>query len=157
MLTAELPPSIRHAIAAGEMVVLNELEGEAVNQLLLEKFPFSGSFIDWKNTKNHTSNSGLTATAVEEIFPRFFCEHLSECDLDPAIYASDGAPLKLRGTVAAFEKNLQAFIDLPHTNYFIAADGSWCLTLRMNGEMDFGESIDGRPSANHLTADVPSS
>ena len=125
------------------MVVLNEVESEAVNQLLLEKFPFSGSFIDWENTKNHISNSGLTATEVEELFPRFFYEQLAEAELDLAVYASDGAPLKLRGTVAAFEKNLQAFIDLPHTNYFIAADGSWCLTLRMNGEMDFGESTDG--------------
>ena len=125
------------------MVVLNELESEAVNQLLLEKFPFSGSFIDWENTKNHISNSGLTATEVEELFPRFSYEQLAEAELGLAVYASDGAPLKLRGTVAAFEKNLQAFIDLPHTNYFIAADGSWCLTLRMNGEMDFGESTDG--------------
>lgn len=142
MFTTELPPSIRHAISAGEMVVLNELEGEVVNQLLLEKFPFSGSFIDWEKTKNHVRNSDLTATAVEEPFPRFFHEHLAEFQLDLAVYASDGAPLKLRGTVAAFEKNLQAFIDLPHTNYFIAADGSWCLTLRMNGDMDFGESTD---------------
>jgi hypothetical protein len=143
MLTAEFPPSIRHAILAGEMIVLNELKGEAVNQLLLEKFPFSGSFIDWRKTKNHTRNSELTATAVEDLFPRFFHEHLAKCGFDLAFYANDGARLKLRGTVAAFEKNLQAFIDLPHTNYFIAVDGSWCLTLRMNGDMDFGEATDG--------------
>jgi hypothetical protein len=143
MLTEELPPSIRHAISAGDIIVLNELEGEAVNQLLLDKFSFFGSLIDWKKTKNHTGHSGLTASAVEDLFPRFFREHLSECASGLAFYANDGAPLKLRGTVAAFEKNLQAFIDLPHTNYFIAVDGSWCLTLRLNGDMDFGEATDG--------------
>lgn len=143
MLTAELPPSIRHAISVGEMVVLDELEGEAVNQVLLEKFPFFGSFIDWKKTNNHRKNSGLTANAVEELFPGFFREHLADCASDLAFYANDGAPLNLRGTVAAFEKIIHVFIDLPHTNYFIAVDGSWCLTLRMNGDMDFGEATYG--------------
>ncbi len=125
------------------MILLNELEGEAVNQLLLEKFPFSGSLIDWEKTKNHTRHFDLTATAVEDLFPRFFREHIAKFELDLAFYVNDGTPLKLRGTVAAFEKNLQAFIDLPHTNYFIAVDGRWCLTLRMNGDMDFGEATDG--------------
>lgn len=124
------------------MSVLSQPEGEVLNQLLAEKFQFSGSFIDWGKTKNHTRRSELTATAVEELFPCFFHEHLAECQLDILVYANDGVPLKLRGTVAAFEKNLKAFIDLPHTSYFVAADGRWCLTLRMNGEMDFGESTD---------------
>jgi hypothetical protein len=142
MPATDLPGPIRHAIATGVMVPLNALEGAELSSLLDDRFPFSGSFIDWRRTAHHASHSELSAVAVEELFPAFFHEHLGvgERIAELAFYANDGIPLKLRTRVGAIEAHLRAFIDLPHTSYFIAGDGSWCLTLRMNGDMDFGRS-----------------
>jgi hypothetical protein len=139
MLATDLSPSLRDAISEGEVIMLDELEGGVINQLLIDKFPFSGTFVDWEGTANHRRHYELSAAAVDDLSPRFFREHLSARRSEPAFYANDGVSLKLRATVAVLETHLQAFIELPHTSYFLAVDGSWCLSLRMNGDMDFGE------------------
>jgi len=108
--------------------------------VLLRAFPFAGTFIDWKKTRNHACRQGLTAQEATDLFPLFFREHVGSRASEPAYYANDGVAIKLRASVATFEANLSEFIDLPHTNYFMAVDGSWCLTLRMNGDMDYGEA-----------------
>lgn len=134
-------PALQSVLGASDIVRLSALEKSATNNLLIERFPFSGSFPNWSVTKNHQSTYQPVGSLVEAHFADFFAACLMGRPDDLMYYLNDGVDLAFKGMRTAFQTNLAALVDVPHTSYFIATNGSWCMTLRMNGQMDWGESM----------------
>jgi hypothetical protein len=135
-----LPQELLQAIQDGAFAVLGEEECDASNRILVRHFPFSGSFVDWAATKNARKVTEDCAASQGKCLKGFFAGCVGHRGGDLAYYRNDGVAGGLRASVATFSEHIEAFVDILHTGYFIAADGAWCLSLRMSGQMDYGES-----------------
>jgi hypothetical protein len=131
---------LRRSVRSGDIEVLTEPDSRAVNRLLFERFPFCGSWIDWSAVRNHQAHCQPLGSEVEGDFGAFFERCLGDRKGETAYYANDGLAVVLKSDVATFLTHAPAFVDTLHTSYFISADGSWCMTLKMSGEMDFGSA-----------------
>lgn len=140
-LKLELLSALDGPIRAGRIAVLAGAARLVANTILVQRYPFVGTWPDWNNTRNHQHLHEPCGDKVRTTFSDFFDENLADKDLERAFYANDGVPVMLESDVATFRANLEVFVDTMHTSYFLAADGAWCLSLRMNGQMDFGEAL----------------
>jgi hypothetical protein len=136
----ELLAALEQPICAGDVRVLSQAEKDAANRVLLEMFPWSGSWPDWSATLNHQRRQQDNGSLVDKDFRLFFDDCLQGRFTEVAYFANDALDLALLGTVAKFRDYISAFIDTLQTNYFFAADGRWCLTLFTDGEMNYGET-----------------
>lgn len=139
-LANQLLTALEGPICAGRIRVLCAEEMASFNGTLLDSFPASGSWPDWSTTLNHRQHRQVKAALVDSDFRTFFDDCLRERFGEVAFYANDGINVALNGTVARFREHISVFVDTLHTSYFVGAKGSWCLTLHMNGEMNYGEA-----------------
>lgn len=139
MIRDHLPQPIRDAMTQRRLAPLSAEEGEAMNRLLISKFPFQGNQIDWSRTKNHRSVTETDAAMAASVLRILFEQCFQENSDQSIIYGNDGLAIKLNGKMESFFDIIEEFIDVPHTSYFLSADGARCLTSRMDGRMDYGE------------------
>jgi hypothetical protein len=113
---------------------------EEIFGLLMKTHPLSGSKIDWKRVPGAIECTAGDKSNQSTRFVTFFDEMCSRFGLSgPVVYVGDSATsFALGGTVETIRRVLSVLMEIPQHHYFVGPDASWCICLRMEGDMDFG-------------------
>ncbi len=136
---ADVWDDVRRVGASGDFELLTTHDA---NAFLMRHFAWAGpSMIDWDKTRLHRGHHQPCGAKVEADFASFFADCLGDRADEIAVWCNLGCPFALRGPVKAFGKvQTEVLVEVPHTSFLIAESGEWCLTLTMDGRMDFGLS-----------------
>jgi len=127
-------------IASGEVEVLTD--NDRYINLLQEKYPFSGSKIDWEQTSAHVEKK-IETNDDELAFYKDLRTSAQIPNGQQIVFISDN---DIAGVLIfnseTLDKILERILDLPQHKYLLAESGEWCLNFTMEGFADFGRCID---------------
>lgn len=115
---------------------------DAVYDKIYEKFPFSGSKINWKSVDNAIQDLDENEPSQTKSFETFFAAITEKYNLSGKVmYVGDSATdFCIIGTIDSFLSALPSFFSIPQHHYFVDINFSWCMCFTMEGDMGFGFS-----------------
>ncbi|MDN6860455.1 hypothetical protein QO207_28015 [Pseudomonas sp. CAN2814] len=106
-----------------------------------EMFPFVGSKIKWAMANDVVQSKVSGEMAVAESVD-FFCEVTKWMPEDEIVtYVGDSATtFSITGRLSVFWQAVHLIVDVPQHHYFLGRSSGWCVSLTMEGDMNFGFS-----------------
>lgn len=134
----ELRAALASPVNAGLIEIIPQSDDLAAR--ISTAFPFSGSKIDWRATGGHFSAKEPARDREFAVFSDFFDRRSRELGRETVAYYLNDSQIdcSLRASLWTFSRHLEPIIRVPGHHYFVADDLSWCMTLTMEGDMDFG-------------------
>lgn len=137
-----------------EEEILNALEGvesdvvcveggaDEIFSRMLERYPVSGSKIDWARVEGSVEEVESNLDLQSQRFERFFRDVISRFGLKgEVVYVGDSlTDFSLCGSSDGFGGLVGAIFEVPQHHYFLGRDLGWCMCFSMEGCMSFGFS-----------------
>ncbi len=136
----ELRNALKAEFAAGHLYEVGDCT--AVFSALANRFPPSGSKIDWASIPNSIEDCEGDAARQPERFSEFFDEMCRRFRLEgPVLYVGDSSTdFTLEGSTAAMRRAVPELLQIPQHHYFVGPDCSWCISMTMEGDMAFARA-----------------
>ena len=134
----EIRKSLREEFDSG---VIEEIGDYTIYAEGLESnFPFVGSKIAWRRVPGAVGHLQRNVSLQTENL-RDFVGKVSKdnCLTGNFIYIGDNlTSFAIRGPISILQDILPKLMEIPQHHYFLDENFLWCLTMTMEGEMDFG-------------------
>ncbi len=138
----DLLEALRADIAAGDVVVRRP--DDAFVAVIQERYPFSGSQIDWSRVPGAVvrhedpTASELFFGEAERFLDGIVQSEGIGADQQVVVLGDSAMAFALVTTLGVLARWLADVLALPQHTYVMAPDGSWCFVFTMEGDLCFG-------------------
>ncbi len=143
----ELYKQLLKRLGLSRFATISESAVASIIDQIQISFPFVGSQISWNQTHGHCSSKwnrddeeDSLCEAANRVCGKVIDMNLVEMDEELVILGDSAIDIGIMISWANFVSCLDIFSDLPQHTYVVAQDLRWCLTISLEGYVDWGLS-----------------